>query len=117
MPAPKGTRPPAAGIGRKKGSKNKLSSSVKEMILIALDKVGGAEYLARQAEENPNGFMSLLGKVLPVQEAAAGNLPVPRQTYQFNVSFPAPPDYAPRPQLIDGKLIDVTPKPVPNDAE
>ena len=65
MPAPKGTRPPAAGQGRKVGTPNKITGDVKAMILAALDKVGGAEYLYRQAEANPGAFMTLVGKVLP----------------------------------------------------
>lgn len=54
-----------AGKGRKPGSKNKIPSSVKEMILQALQNVGGAEYLERQAVENPSAFLSLLGKLIP----------------------------------------------------
>ena len=59
-----GRRP---GAGRKPGSLNKLSGDVKAMILAALDAAGGAEYLFRQAKQNPVAFMSLLGKLLPTQ--------------------------------------------------
>lgn len=61
-----------AGKGRKPGSKNKFTMAVKEMILGALDKAGGIEYLARQADENPAAFMALVGKVLPTQVTGAG---------------------------------------------
>jgi hypothetical protein len=54
-----------SGQGRPKGTPNKLTKQLKEMILGALDDVGGQEYLARQAEENPVAFMGLIGKVLP----------------------------------------------------
>lgn len=37
------------------------------MITAALDQVGGIDYLARQAEENPKAFLSLVGRVIPVQ--------------------------------------------------
>ncbi len=37
------------------------------MILEALAQKGGADYLARQADENPAAFMTLVGKVLPLQ--------------------------------------------------
>ena len=67
MPAHKGTRPPAAGRGRPRGAKNKLSANLKDMIIAALDAAGGVEYLARQAEQNPTAFMGLLSKVLPLQ--------------------------------------------------
>jgi hypothetical protein len=60
-------KPPAAGKGRPKGSVNKSTKAIKEMILAALDKAGGEEYLVRQSEENPVAFMSLLAKVMPTQ--------------------------------------------------
>lgn len=65
MGAAKGTRPPNAGKGRVKGVPNKVTAELKDMILGALSEAGGQEYLKRQAEENPTGFMGLLGKVLP----------------------------------------------------
>ena len=54
------------GLGRPKGMPNKVTKELKEMILGALDDAGGQEYLARQAEENPNAFLTLVGKVLPL---------------------------------------------------
>lgn len=59
--------PPAAGRGRPLGALNKHTGAVKEMILAALDKVGGADYLAEQAVKQPVAFMTLVGKVLPMQ--------------------------------------------------
>jgi hypothetical protein len=59
--------PPNAGKGRPKGVPNKMTKALKEMILGALDDAGGQEYLARQAKENPSAFMTLIGKVLPLQ--------------------------------------------------
>ena len=57
--------PPNAGKGRKKGVPNKITASVKEMILAALDAVGGQRYLEEQAKQNPQAFMSLLGRIIP----------------------------------------------------
>lgn len=55
------------GKGRPKGSPNKVSAQLKEMVLQALDKAGGVDYLVRQAKKkNPAPFMALLGKVLPL---------------------------------------------------
>ena len=54
------------GPGRPKGSQNKITSDVKAMILAALHDAGGAEYLLKQANENPNAFLTLVGKVLPM---------------------------------------------------
>ena len=53
--------------GRKPGTPNHLTSDVKAMILAALQKAGGPEYLFAQAAANPAAFMALVGKVLPLQ--------------------------------------------------
>ena len=60
-----GRRPPNAGKGRKLGVPNKISGSMKEMILGALEQAGGQDWLAKQANENPVAFMGLLSKLLP----------------------------------------------------
>ena len=60
-------RPPAAGRGRPKGAQNKLTRTIKQAIEQAFDQVGGAEYLATMAVQQPVAFMTLLGKVLPAQ--------------------------------------------------
>lgn len=57
----------AAGPGRPKGMPNKTTIAVKEAVLAALDKAGGVDYLVTQAEENPTAFLTLVGKVLPLQ--------------------------------------------------
>lgn len=58
-------KPPAAGMGRKKGVPNRLTASVKQMILGALDDLGGQAWLTEQAKADPRAFMSLLGRILP----------------------------------------------------
>lgn len=63
----RGSKPGERRGGRKPGTPNKLTKSVKEAIEAAFDQVGGSEYLARMAEEQPTAFMTLLGKVLPAQ--------------------------------------------------
>jgi hypothetical protein len=65
MAAPKGTMPPAAGMGRRKGSKNKLPADVRNMVLEALERVGGVEYLVERATDQPKAFMSLVGHTMP----------------------------------------------------
>ena len=54
------------GAGRKKGVPNKFNADLKNMILGALNDKGGQKYLARQADVNPNAFLGLVGKVLPM---------------------------------------------------
>lgn len=53
--------------GSRKGKPNKVTKELKEMILNALDKAGGEDYLMEQAEKSPAAFMTLIGKVLPMQ--------------------------------------------------
>lgn len=53
--------------GRPKGIPNKLTIEVKQMILDALDGAGGVEYLIDKAKSHPAAFLSLVGKVLPLQ--------------------------------------------------
>ena len=53
--------------GKTRGRPKKKPLTVKDMLLSALQGAGGAAYLTKQAEENPRAFLSLLGKVLPMQ--------------------------------------------------
>lgn len=70
-------KPPAAGMGRKKGVPNKTTRQLKELILEALSQAGGVDYLVRQArKKNPAPFMMLLGKVLPLQVTGESGGPI-----------------------------------------
>jgi hypothetical protein len=66
--------PPNAGNGRPKGAMNKTSALLKDAILQAAMAAGGGKdhkalvaFLTQQAKENPTAFLTLLGKVLPLQ--------------------------------------------------
>ena len=59
------------GPGRPKGSGDKISRGVKEMVIAALNGVGGQAYLEEQAVENPKAALTLIGKVIPLQVAGA----------------------------------------------
>jgi hypothetical protein len=58
----------AVNKGRPKGSPNKATAQLKEMILGALDQSGGVEYLVERANDpkTAGAFLSLIGKVLPM---------------------------------------------------
>jgi len=66
--------------GSRKGIPNKTTTQLKEAILAAAEKAGGEDgligYLVTQAEQNPQSFLSLLGKVLPLQVAGDAANPV-----------------------------------------
>ncbi len=72
-------KPPAAGKGRPKGALNKTTALLKDAILKAATDAGNGDlsaYLKEQAEKNPTAFMSLLGKVLPLQVTGEGGRPI-----------------------------------------
>jgi hypothetical protein len=61
--------------GRTKGTLNK-NPALREMILQALERNGGVEYLATVAVEQPVAFCGLLGKVLPTQLTGENGGPI-----------------------------------------
>jgi len=69
-------KPPNAGKGRPKGVPNKTTTMLKDALLEAATKAGGPEglvgYLVAQATLNPQSFLPLLGKVLPMQVTGEG---------------------------------------------
>jgi hypothetical protein len=73
MAALKGTQPPG---GSRKGIPNKLSADVRAMILAALDRAGGEDYLLEQATANPRAFLSLVGRILPTQVTGKDDTPL-----------------------------------------
>lgn len=52
-------------MARPVGSTNKNTTAIKDMLRSALERKGGVEYFMKQADENPQAFMSLLGKTIP----------------------------------------------------
>lgn len=64
------------GGGSRKGIPNKVTADLKGMILGALDDAGGRDYLAKQALTNAGAFLTLVGKVLPMQVTGEGGGPL-----------------------------------------
>ena len=82
--------------GRKKGTPNKTTALLKDALIQAAVKAGEnldkktkdglTTYLTAQAIMNPGPFMSLLGKVLPMQIANADD-----EDFSVTVNFVKPP--------------------------
>lgn len=51
--------------GRAKGTPNKITADIKDMIRGALDEAGGQKYLVAQAQTNPAAFLALVAKIVP----------------------------------------------------
>lgn len=75
-----GARP---GAGRPKGSVDKGNAAIRDLIVQALDDLGGAEYLVSTAKSHPAAFLSLIGKVMPLQVTGADGAPLIPPTFNF----------------------------------
>jgi hypothetical protein len=77
------------GPGRTKGVPNKTTALLKDAILRAAELAGDDEgmvgYLEKQARDNPGPFMSLLGKVLPMQVTGEDGGPLTVVLKQFTL--------------------------------
>jgi hypothetical protein len=62
--------------GRQKGTPNRETKALRDLILGALEENGGQDYLAAQARQNPVAFLTLLGKVLQTTLASDPETPV-----------------------------------------
>jgi hypothetical protein len=71
VPGSAAKKPPG---GSRKGKPNKTTAALKDMILQALDGVGGVAYLERKAKDprTASAFLTLVGKVLPMTVQGAG---------------------------------------------
>jgi len=85
----RGSAPGERRGGRQKGTPNKINTDLKAMILGALAGAGGQDYLQRQAELNPASFLTLIGKVLPLQVTGENGNPI---AYSFRWADAALPE-------------------------
>ena len=64
------------GAGRPKGRVAQETADIKAMVVGALQDVGGREWLAARAQDQPVAFMSLVGRVLPHQLTGENGAPI-----------------------------------------
>lgn len=84
--------------GRPKGSKNKVSQSIKEQHLAALDRVGGVEYLVKLAAKNPAVFMAGVHRMIPDEQKREDTIKV---TFRH-------PDAAARGQVAAKRAVEIS---------
>jgi len=97
-----GNFPGGPGPGRPKGSQNKTTALLKDAILKAAEAAGKnlkgegddglQKYLQAQAIENPGPFLTLLGKVLPMQVQGDPDNPIVTEIRRVIVSQPGNPN-------------------------
>ena len=80
----RGSKPGERRGGRKKGTPNKIPADVRAAILGGLEANGGQAYLEKVAEEQPQVFCTLLGKVLPT--TLAGDTDAPLMVPVINIT-------------------------------
>jgi hypothetical protein len=73
---PRGSRPGERRGGRKKGTPNKATASVKAALLDAFDGTGGVKSLTDWGKENRTEFYKLLVRVIPVEVTGEGGGPI-----------------------------------------
>jgi len=70
--------------GRRTGTPNRSTATLRGMILGALSDAGGRSWLLQQADKNPVAFMQLVG--LPLQVKDGGSEPVgPRPIFHERI--------------------------------
>lgn len=89
MPFPKG-KPRPKKAGRKKGTPNKLTKSVKEAIAIAFTELGDVTALVAWARDNETEFYKIWAKLLPqeLQHSGPNGGPVQLQIIEEIVDPP-----------------------------
>lgn len=60
------------GSGRKPGTPNKLSMTVKQNVISVFDAIGGTDHMTQWALDNPNQFYAIYAKLMPTQQEITG---------------------------------------------
>ncbi len=84
--------------GRKKGTPNKTTASVKEALRMAFDEMGGVAALKRWAKENLTEFYKLWGRMLPQEVEMSGKNGGPVDLVITEVIVEMPPEESPFPK-------------------
>lgn len=68
-----------SGSGRKKGVPNKITTSMREMVMQAFNDVGGVKAFAEwgKKQENRKDFYMITARLIPVEMTGANGAPLP----------------------------------------
>lgn len=75
--------------GKPKGATNKLTKEVKTMVLEALEGAGGVGYLIERAQDprTASAFLTLVGKVIPLQVQGSDDPDAPAVRQHLTIEF------------------------------
>lgn len=82
--------------GRAKGTPNKVTGDLREMVRQALELKGGVKYLVWAAENEPRAFLALVGRCVPLEVKGADGGPL---LVLRDLSGPPPP------KVIEGEVV------------
>ena len=104
--------------GRKAGTPNKTTVTLKDAILAAFHKTGGVDYLVWLSKEHPSAYATLLGRILPTEFDASltaqVNMTIPHEERLaiaqelFDRAFSLMGKSRPHPQVIDVEAIQAS---------
>jgi len=77
--------------GSRKGIPNKLTADVRALVITALERAGGVDYLVQQAHDNPPAFLALVAKIIPKEITGPGGGPL-QTNVRIRVSWTDPAD-------------------------
>ena len=63
-----------SGAGRKEGSQNKFSLSIKESVLDTFKALGGVEHMTEWARENTTEFYKIAARLIPNEMSHSGEI-------------------------------------------
>jgi len=68
--------PRPANAGRKKGTKNKITTTIRSALQMSFDDLGAQEYLKKLAIAEPRAYATLLAKAMPTEITGANGAPL-----------------------------------------
>lgn len=62
--------------GRKKGTPNRFTTTIRQAIIASFHEVGGQKWLVKLAKSDPKSYAQLLGKAMPTEISGVDGAPI-----------------------------------------
>lgn len=73
--------------GRPKGCPNKVTKSLKDMLLLTVDQLGGQKWFYEVAKSDPRAFMTMLAKIMPNVNTISGSSDPNSTPLEIKISY------------------------------